>query len=509
MAMGERAVSLEPPRIAHRFSDSVSSVSRGLGMNLTFLTLMLPMMGQNPVPIEPVPMPAPFLYVKVIPPKDSQTTWYPESPAAIRLTEPTAVGLRPGYLYRPEMSVVHNGKPVKLYPSLEVRGTLQPPKNLDVSKHPVPLVFTEDDIALVLRGRLITKFVVLESPDKADAIQSNRDQMLEYPLGSERAAYYEAREKGRLVLIVRLGERDFNREELVQSNIPGTILVPGMTTLPIPQYPPYLPFGAVLMYDPILGPKFSTDECLADGGDTKTVIGIGPKQRLTGLDASDTAMEFTLGNKKKVVTSNRVCLCVPRFVSIRADVMLAENTLVQLMQARQQTDFLVRLNRRLLAQDVYHTDVMRGMQVRTRPNGINGTFAVNSVSQLSGKPMAVATQNGTKLVAAVRELEELNATDCKMLLTKWVEPKNPEQIGQEVTFFLKYHNATSGSIEDVVISDSLTGRLEYLPNTQKCDRGATFTTEPNEAGSVVLRWALDGKLKPGEGGIISFKAKIR
>ena len=59
------------------------------------------------------------------------------------------------------------------------------------------------------------------------------------------------------------------------------------------------------------------------------------------------------------------------------------------------------------------------------------------------------------------------------------------------------------------MSDSLTTRLEYVEGTQKCSRAATFTSYDNEAGSAVLRWALDGKLPPGETGIISFKAKIK
>jgi uncharacterized repeat protein (TIGR01451 family) len=509
--MGERrTVSLERIGIAHRLFAYRSSVSRAMIMNLTLLALALPLtLGNNPVPVMQPPGPAPFLHVKVIPPKDTRVTWYPMNPNAVTFAEPTNVGLRPGYRYRPELNFTSEGKEIKLYPSIEVRGTLQPPKFMDVSKHPVPLVFSEDDIALALRGRLVTKYVLLESPDKADAIQTVPDQLLEYPYPTEREALKDAREKGRLVLIVRLGERDYTREELIEENIPGTILFPGAKAIPTPSYPPYIPFGGVLLYDPILGPKLSDDECLADGGDTKKIIGIGPKEKVTGLDPSDTAIEFTTPKGKKVIPSNRVCLCVPRFIALRVEVMLAENTLTQIAQARHQTNLTMRVKNRLFAFDAYRVDGMLGVQSRYRPNGLIGTFGVAAVDQFSGKPMAVAVQNGTKIVADVRELEELNATDCKMMLTKWVEPQFPEKIGEEVTFFLKYHNGTNTTISDVVISDSLTARLEYIPDSTKSDRGCTFTTEPNEAGSVILKWALDGKLKPGEGGLIKFKARIR
>jgi hypothetical protein len=33
--------------------------------------------------------------------------------------------------------------------------------------------------------------------------------------------------------------------------------------------------------------------------------------------------------------------------------------------------------------------------------------------------------------------------------------------------------------------------------------------QQNEAGSVILRWEINGRLPPGESGIISFQARVR
>ena len=41
------------------------------------------------------------------------------------------------------------------------------------------------------------------------------------------------------------------------------------------------------------------------------------------------------------------------------------------------------------------------------------------------------------------------------------------------------------------------------------DRPAVFTLQENEAGSVKLRWAIDGVLPPGQSGVITFQARIR
>ena len=79
-----------------------------------------------------------------------------------------------------------------------------------------------------------------------------------------------------------------------------------------------------------------------------------------------------------------------------------------------------------------------------------------------------------------------------------------------VTVTLKFSNPTTETMTDViVIADSLTARLEYVDGTAKSSRAATFTAKNNEAGSVVLRWVIDGKLAPGESGIITFKARIK
>src|SRR5204863_5290958 len=102
--------------------------------------------------------------------------------------------------------------------------------------------------------------------------------------------------------------------------IPGTVLLPGEQHLAAPPVPPRLPFCGVVLYDPILGPKFPGEECLPDGGDVGPRLGIGPLGRLGGLNPTDVAVEFTQANRRRVTTSNRVCVCVPRFAVWRAEV---------------------------------------------------------------------------------------------------------------------------------------------------------------------------------------------
>ena len=62
---------------------------------------------------------------------------------------------------------------------------------------------------------------------------------------------------------------------------------------------------------------------------------------------------------------------------------------------------------------------------------------------------------------------------------------------------------------DVAVCDSLSPRLEYVPGSAAADRDAVFTVQPNEAGSMILRWEISGRLLPGQGGVVRFKARVR
>jgi uncharacterized repeat protein (TIGR01451 family) len=104
--------------------------------------------------------------------------------------------------------------------------------------------------------------------------------------------------------------------------------------------------------------------------------------------------------------------------------------------------------------------------------------------------------------------EEPCLPDKPLYLCKWVNAKYA-QIGDIVTFYLRYSNIGGKPITDVAVSDSLTGRLEYIPGSSQSDRDAVFTTQENEAGSLILRWEINGRLLPGQSGVVSFQARIR
>ena len=64
-------------------------------------------------------------------------------------------------------------------------------------------------------------------------------------------------------------------------------------------------------------------------------------------------------------------------------------------------------------------------------------------------------------------------------------------------------------IGNVTIADNLTTRFEYVPDSAKSSVDADFITQSNDAGSLVLRWEIKDPVKPGDGGVLRFKVKVR
>ncbi|HJZ92924.1 MAG TPA: hypothetical protein VKE40_18765 [Gemmataceae bacterium] len=478
-------------------------------MNAGLLSLAL-LVGQPVHPAVPPPaLPAsPFLFVTVSAPPGSQVTWYPMTDQATNTDK--AVGLRPGYPYRFQLSDVPGPRGTVLFPSIEVRGSLVPRPGLDVLKHPVPILFTERDIDRALDGRLVTKVYYLEDPDQAVPVAGTPGEALESAAVSEDDAIKEARARGRMMLIVRLGERPYTKEELAYENVPGTILFPDAKATPIPAAPPRLPFAGVIVYDPIIGAKGAGEECLKDGGDTGPRLGPGPYGTIGGLNPSDTAMQFTTPRGTKTVPSNRVCICVPRFASARVEVGPTGHHIIRAPEGVELIKPVSSLVARKGPGESRNFEQLQAAIGSKRASGTEGVISPVTLNVFAGKLAGLASIKGVAALAQVRGPEEINSfPGCVLLLQKSINPPNPEKLGEVLTVTLKYTNPTTEVMTDVVIADSLTARLEYVEGSAKSSRAATFTAENNEAGSSVLKWSIDGKLQPGESGTITFQVRIK
>ncbi len=134
-----------------------------------------------------------------------------------------------------------------------------------------------------------------------------------------------------------------------------------------------------------------------------------------------------------------------------------------------------------------------------------------------GPSVVARVENGPELVRATAETRDLTSmgfqgppmtTSRPLSLFKWAD-RDSANVGDVVTFFLRYANQGQRTLTDVAVSDSLTSRLEYVSGSAKSDRPALFTMQENEAGSMILRWEISGKLLPDDKGVIRFQARVR
>jgi uncharacterized repeat protein (TIGR01451 family) len=126
------------------------------------------------------------------------------------------------------------------------------------------------------------------------------------------------------------------------------------------------------------------------------------------------------------------------------------------------------------------------------------------------RPAGLSAVKGVAVAAQARGPNEITVYRGKgLMLEKSIDPPHPEKIGDVVTVTLRYTNPTTDVMTGVLIADNLTPRLEYVDGSEKSDRAATFSAVDNGVGSLMLQWAIDGQIKPGESGKITFQVRIR
>jgi uncharacterized repeat protein (TIGR01451 family) len=425
-------------------------------------------------------------------------------------TAPFTLGLRPGYVYRIQIGGLVDYPEQFFYPSLEVRGSLQGCQGVNPVDFPLTLNFTEDDFRAVARESLVTKAVVLERPDLALPLATRPERPVELRVAAGRDPVAEAATHGRVLLILRMGGRDWDEGELARLGLPGTVLLPGEKGLGVPPVPPWVQWQCLpLLYDPLHGLAPGHEEmCIPDGGDSGLPAGYDREGRLRGLDPSDTVAEYadSLG-RRRIAVSNRVCLCVPRFLVLTGEVQLgAQVALLGPGLARTAQGGGLLLSKRV---PVEQRKQEFAVEMRTRQQP--------SAALVRNGPAVFGKIEGFEVTASVRAPGSVNATclgpeqpppERPLLLIKWPD-KCGALVGDVVTFFLRYTNQGGRPITDVVVSDSLAGRYEFIQGSNRSDRAATFTTQPNEAGSVIVRWQITNPLPPGESGTVSFQVRVR
>jgi len=302
---------------------------------------------------------------------------------------------------------------------------------------------------------------------------------------------------------------------------------------------------------------YDPQEFLCDGGDRDPHATLTRDDRIIGLQPEDTVTHFTTESGDiEFTASNRVCLYSPRFGSVRriTGAILNDRSIAASGVARpvgpNSVDFdqpglvmteTVEVDK---AEYIRRIDSMRdrnrGVRIESiqQPEMAADVLAVlaniRNLSLLEVEDSQLAVIQRLALAASAWTIEEsveveiqdlappvlvrdqkLDALvvyefpDAGRLNLIKLADKQHAAIGEEVTFALRLQNVGDSPVSNVVVTDNLTTRLDYVAESQTASVKAEFEARLNDASSSQLIWNIQEEIGVGESITIEFKCRIR
>lgn len=146
-----------------------------------------------------------FQSVKVNLPAEGKVTFYESWDRPVEVEAPALVHLIVGRMYRLKISGLEEFSGVEFYPSIELVDRLHPPAGRE-EDFPVQFEFTVEELEWASKGRLVTKVVYLEQPERVPSLLLDESPRIT-TIEPSRNVLAEADALGRPMAIVRLGGR--------------------------------------------------------------------------------------------------------------------------------------------------------------------------------------------------------------------------------------------------------------------------------------------------------------
>ena len=299
------------------------------------------------------------------------------------------------------------------------------------------------------------------------------------------------------------------------------------------------------------------DEYLFDGGDRRDPYHYEGELR-AGLETEDAVVEYAdESGKERVKPTNRVVVYAPRFGAVRiisspeADTnisqvagakgtapgatLLAEVGTVQHASREYADGVRMRSRASEFGSDALAVDIAQRTALfsHTKLNNVFENLAFVKGGQLLQSEQARLAYG----IQAAREWSQnrypvmMAETEASHTLEAWSKPlgmvgsednrtpgdlrivkladKKIVQPGDEITFTIRYDNIGDRELRDIRIIDNLTPRLEYIVDSATSDRAGQLIVADNQEGSVILTFELTKPLLGKQGGVVTFKARVR
>jgi uncharacterized repeat protein (TIGR01451 family) len=298
-------------------------------------------------------------------------------------------------------------------------------------------------------------------------------------------------------------------------------------------------------------------EFLRDGGDRDTGVIVRDDWRVDGLDLEDTVAHYdTLDGRTLVEPSNQICLYAPRFAAVRRVDNVYEgeqrdqvgNQIQPIALAGHEEKQFAATNmqpvqpigdrearrpniarQRDAGVPIFTVLVPHLVQDRVKPHEDFTIFHTGVMEDIQRPLLAKAaraaivweTKQAVQIILEGKRAQIDTSVESPLVVYRVDEPGNPKLRlcktasatsalpGEEIDFTLRFDNVGAQTIGNVTILDNLTTRLEYVPDSAQSSVKANFSAVANEGESLTLRWEIVDPLKPGDGGLVRFKCRVR
>jgi uncharacterized repeat protein (TIGR01451 family) len=299
-------------------------------------------------------------------------------------------------------------------------------------------------------------------------------------------------------------------------------------------------------------------EYVRDGGTGDHAVAVDQQGRAAGLAAEDTVAHYkTLDGRTVTQPSNEVYIYTPRFAAVRQVVDVASTGELQRLggvgerqklETPASSQWIAKAKQNVQPDDRIRTQpastahsrqqggetstVIRLREFHDRFKPYEDLLVVR-IGKFTGTESAFLAR-GSTAAAAWSRLEAVQITkDAKVVeaMVKYdktmsmymaeLPPGKPAlrlvkvastataKPGDTIDFTLRFDNVGVQPLANVTILDSLSGRLELLPESVQCTVDAKVTTHPNESESLIVRCETQKPLLPGQGGILRFRCIVR
>jgi hypothetical protein len=191
------------------------------------------------------PFPVQRTEVRFVGPTGMKISWYGPSAdgkggfGPQYLQAPARYNFLQASIYRLKLSNIPNRPQLELYPTLEV--VPAKPKTCTFLAHSaVPVVFTEEDFEQIAAGNFVVKVIYLPDPQFQDLAVTGPDEVVSSRLEPGIDPIIEAKRRGSILLVVRLGNIDLEAPNTPAMDAPNPF-APVAPALPPGVMPPALP----------------------------------------------------------------------------------------------------------------------------------------------------------------------------------------------------------------------------------------------------------------------------